>query len=190
MKDSFPKFNLENIFRAKFHSLKHQEIVESFENLNMKPDERKSLGVDARLAIDLRVGISFSVQNTSKLARYISKNKNSVDLITYGPCQFPTFWFWYERLQEIKNFKLENFWTPVLYIEVDNQRVELNYKEEKLTSLSEAKEVIKEIINKNSLKVVKVTEQQHKLYKPKPMNTNDLIRMASNCLGFPAVKTK
>ena len=51
----------------------------------MKLDEKRSLGVYARMTIDLRVGISYSVLNNSKLSKYVTKDKNSKDLITYGP---------------------------------------------------------------------------------------------------------
>ena len=75
----------------------------------MKPDKQRSLGVYARMAIDLRVGISYSVLNNSKLSKYVTKDKNSKDLITYGPWHFPTFWFWYERMKEIRNFKPKEY---------------------------------------------------------------------------------
>ena len=59
----------------------------------MKVDESKSLGVYARMLIDLKLGVSYSALNTSQFARFFPKDSRAKTPVSYGPCQFPTFWF-------------------------------------------------------------------------------------------------
>ena len=93
-------------------------------------------------------------------------------------------------MKEIMNFKPKEYWVSILEVLVEEKSIELMYENEEFSSKSEAKEILIAIKDQKSLKVVKISEQKHTIYKPKPMNTNDLIRMASNLFGFSSDKTK
>ena len=139
IKNCISGFPLENIFRAEFFSLSHKDIWKSYMNLKMKIDESKSSGVYARMEIDLRVGVSYSELIRSRLSRLFNKYNEKGDWVSYGPWQFPTLWFCYERMKEIEQFESEDYWTPVVEILFAEQKIHLNYKDWKMESEVEAK---------------------------------------------------
>ena len=190
IKNNIERFPLENIFRAEFFSLNHQQILKSYENLRMKVDESKSLGVYARMIIDLRLGLSYSTLNTNRLAEFFPNENKAKSPVSYGPCQFPTFWFWYERMCEIRDFKPRKYWSPVIQIVVNKQEIELTYEDNEMESKDEAIEILTAIKNEKFVEVVQIESLECILKKPKPMNTNDLLIMAARKYGFDSNKTR
>ena len=150
IKNCIKGFPLENIFRAEFFSLRHHQIQESFRSLKMKIDESKSLGVYARMQIDLRLGLSYSTLNSNRLARFFPEDNKikAKSPVSYGPCQFPTFWFWYERMRKIRDFKPREYWSPVIQIVVAEQNVQLTYENNEMSSEIEAKKILTAIKDK------------------------------------------
>ena len=142
------------------------------------------------MEIDLRVGISFSELISSKLSELFNPYYEKGDTVSYGPWQFPTFWFCYERMQEIKDFESEVYWIPTVEILYDEQIIQLKYTNSKIESEVEAKQKLLAIKNEDYIKVIDRSEHNKIIKKPEPINTNDLIRMASTKYGFPSDKTK
>jgi DNA topoisomerase-3 len=95
------------ISRARFSSLTRGEITHAVHNLT-NIDMGAVHAVDARSEIDLRAGAAFSRLQTFWLTRYFNQLKDEV--ITYGPCQFPTLGFVIERYLQIENHIAESFW--------------------------------------------------------------------------------
>lgn len=90
-------------------------------------DRAQADAVDARIVLDLRLGVAFTrMQSLILQARFqelgkqiISYGKPSVTLLvlnihggTYalGPCQFPTLGFVVSRYEQVQSFSPENFW--------------------------------------------------------------------------------
>ena len=72
------------------------------------PNQRDSDAVDARQEIDLRIGAAF----TRLLSlRYQRKLEGIENMISFGPCQFPTLGFVVERFIRVQNFEEEPFWS-------------------------------------------------------------------------------
>ena len=65
--------------------------------------------VDARQEIDLRIGAAFTRFQTLRIQNKF--DKISTQVISYGPCQFPTLGFVVERHLKIQAFVPSDFWS-------------------------------------------------------------------------------
>ena len=74
----------------------------------VQPNPLVSEAVDVRRELDLRIGAAFTRFQTMRLkVRFPSL---ADQLISYGPCQFPTIGFVVERYKAIERFITEPFW--------------------------------------------------------------------------------
>lgn len=71
--------------------------------------QNMSDAVDARQEIDLRIGAAFTRFQTLRIQNKFDKISNQV--ISYGPCQFPTLGFVVERYLRIQAFVPSDFWS-------------------------------------------------------------------------------
>jgi DNA topoisomerase-3 len=70
---------------------------------------RQANAVDARQALDLRIGAAFTRMQTLALqARFAQLFEGKV--VSYGPCQFPTLGFVVTRYEQVQSFVSERFW--------------------------------------------------------------------------------
>jgi DNA topoisomerase-3 len=76
--------------------------------------------VRVRQEIDLRIGASFTRFQTLNF-RNILLGYTSSQILSYGPCQFPTLGFIVDRYKQIRDFVPEKFWT-----------INLKYQKERL----------------------------------------------------------
>lgn len=97
-----------DIFRAKFSALIPRDIFRTLDHPE-RPNKNMSDAVDARQEIDLRLGAAFTRFQTMRLQGKFDALKENV--ISYGPCQFPTLGFVVERYLKIQNFVPEDFWS-------------------------------------------------------------------------------
>jgi DNA topoisomerase-3 len=97
-----------DIYRAKFSALIPRDIFRTLQQPE-RPNKHMSDAVDARQEIDLRLGAAFTRFQTMRLQGKFDALKDNV--ISYGPCQFPTLGFVVERHLKIQNFVPEDFWT-------------------------------------------------------------------------------
>ena len=118
------------VFRARFSALSYQDVSRALMNLQ-RPDERASIAVDARMELDLRLGAAFTRFNTlcAKRNRILGlldggenggerrergrgrgvNDKENKNIISYGPCQFPTLGFIVQRKWDVDAHVPENF---------------------------------------------------------------------------------
>lgn len=102
-----------DVRRARFSALIADQIIRAYETAG-QPDKRLADAVDARQEIDLRLGSAFTRMQTMTLQRLYK-----VDLVSYGPCQFPTLRFVVDRWKQREEFKSEPFWyLDMTYAEV------------------------------------------------------------------------
>ena len=101
-----PKITEAKIYRGRFSALIATQIeraVFNMERLNQKEVEAS----DARQELDLREGCVFTRFQSIFLRKHFPQ---IVNVVSYGPCQFPTLGFIVERYEEILNFKKEKYW--------------------------------------------------------------------------------
>lgn len=67
----------------------------------------QAYAVEARILLDLRIGAAFTRMQTRTLQQRFHQLK---DVISYGPCQFPTLGFVVSRYKQVKAFQPEAFW--------------------------------------------------------------------------------
>lgn len=77
----------------------------------------QAAAVEARMTLDLRVGAAFTRLQTMALQSRIPQLQN---LISYGPCQFPTLGFVVDQYERVRDFVSEPFWA--IEVTYDNPR--------------------------------------------------------------------
>ena len=97
-----------DIYRAKFSALIPRDIFRTLQHPE-RPNKHMSDAVDARQEIDLRLGAAFTRFQTMRLQGKFDALRDNV--ISYGPCQFPTLGFVVERYLTIQSFVAEEYWT-------------------------------------------------------------------------------
>ncbi|CAF3428453.1 unnamed protein product [Rotaria sp. Silwood2] len=112
-----PSKNGLKIYRARFSEITYESAVRALSNL-IQPDERISAAVDVRQELDLRIGAAFTRFQTLRLHRLFGFD--SKQIISYGPCQFPTLGFIVERYLQRENFIREPFWKITVEHQTDN----------------------------------------------------------------------
>lgn len=106
-----------DIFRARFSALMERDIFRAM-NYPERPNPHMNDAVMARQEIDLRIGAAFTRFQSLHLR---GKYGNSVpNVISYGPCQFPTLGFVFEQFDKIQRFRPENFWYITLELETND----------------------------------------------------------------------
>jgi DNA topoisomerase-3 len=168
------------IKRARFSALTQKDVRNSLDNLE-EPDENIANGVDIRMRIDLLLGATFTRLQTLKFRDIFLTGKSGI--LSYGPCQFPTLNFIVERADKVGSFIPENFYTLELKVNKDKAEVKFNWNRNRLfdrdvvTTLQE-----KAIEGGKKATVVKVMTQQVNRFRPVPLNTVELQKLASKKL--------
>ncbi len=95
--------------RARFSALTHADLTRACNQL-VDIHRGESDAVDARAELDLRSGAAFTRFQTI-LLRDSCALPEGQDVISYGPCQFPTLGFIVDRWLSIKAFEPQDFWS-------------------------------------------------------------------------------
>lgn len=104
------------IYRARFSTVLPQEIQTALHSLG-RLNLHWVAAVETRSELDLRVGAAFTRFQTLRLKR---KFEGMDQVLSYGPCQFPTLGFVVERWARIETFVPETFWYIELSLRVNN----------------------------------------------------------------------
>ncbi|KAK9732423.1 Toprim domain [Popillia japonica] len=169
-------------YRAKFSAITEKDIKHAFNNL-VHPNENEARSVDARQELDLRIGCAFTRFQT----KFFQGKYGDLDasLISYGPCQTPTLGFCVQRHDSIQTFKSEPYWVVQVTVKnkdgidavLDWERVRCFDKEIANLFLQRVKEC-------SQAKVVNITNKEKYKGRPLPLNTVELMRVASSGLGM------
>jgi DNA topoisomerase IA len=175
------------IFRAKFKTLLIKDIQETFENLIWKPNEYKSLSYDAINTLDLKIQSSFSKLLTSKLFERFPAIEKTWPSISYNQCQAIALAMIAEREQRMKKFVPQQYFKINILIKqgkVGFKTHELRWKRDHVFSKSWALTIFDEIKSERKAIVSAVDQKLEQISRPLPLNTNKLMKVASENFGI------
>lgn len=175
------------VFRAKFSEITPNSIRRACETLT-EPDVNVSDAVDVRQELDLRIGASFTRFQTLRLQKIFPESLAN-QLISYGSCQFPTLGFVVERFKAIQAFIPETFFKIKVIHEYEEDIVEFSWKRNRLFSHT-ACLVLYQICMENPMATVtSVTSKPKSKWRPLPLDTVELEKLASRKLRINAKET-
>jgi DNA topoisomerase-3 len=100
-------------FREHCFAVLHRDLMQALEAL-VPLNQNYCDAVDARMEIDLRIGSAFTRFQTLRLRDKFSELTRAADgkqnVLSYGPCQFPTLGFVVDRYLRRQGFMNERFW--------------------------------------------------------------------------------
>lgn len=173
------------VMRAKFSEITSRAMNIAIRNL-VDPDENVSKAVDIRKELDLRFGAIFTRFQTQLL-----RNSGCMEsgVVSYGPCQFPTMGFIINRYIEIIRFVPQPFWSIAVSHKKDNIALSFNWKRRRLFEEHACLAFYSKIMECPKARVTSVVGKHKSNWRPEPMYTTSMEKLASNKLRFPAKKT-
>ena len=186
-----------NILRAHFSALTERDIVKAVNTLQY-PNKNLSDAVDIRQQIDLIIGASFTRLQTLTFRNifYANRNNNNNDqkqVISYGPCQFPTLNFIVERTEKIRNFKPEEFYYIELkvkkYADSKDIEVEFSWKRNRLFDKLVCLTLYEKVMDSQGGKITNVRSNPKTRLRPLPLNTVEMQKLISKKLRINSHET-
>lgn len=175
------------VLRAKFSEITGRAMGIAINNL-VEPDENISKAVDIRRELDLRFGAIFTRFQSLLLqgAGYVPPASSQGRVISYGPCQFPTMGFVIYRYLQILRFVPQSFWSIAVNDKRDNISVSFNWKRHRLFDEHTCLAFYSKIMEVPKARVTNVTGKQKTNWRPEPMYTTSMEKLASNKLRISA----
>ncbi|KAI2624030.1 DNA topoisomerase [Hypomontagnella submonticulosa] len=178
-----------DIKRAKFSNIERAHILNAARNL-ISLDQKQVNAVASRIELDLRIGYAFT--------RFLTTNLRTLGgpleklILSYGSCQFPTLGFVVDRYFKVRNFKPEPFWSIKVMHKREGIDVNFNWSRHRLFDRASVVILYERCLAAKIAKVVKVQEKPTKKWKPLPLTTVELQKMATRFLrmtGQQAMET-
>ncbi|KXX73979.1 DNA topoisomerase 3 [Madurella mycetomatis] len=165
--------------RARFSNVERAHILSAARRL-VALDDKQVDAVAARIELDLRIGYAFTRFLTLNL-RTLGGPMSQLTL-SYGSCQFPTLGFVVDRYFRVKNFVPEPFWGIKVMHERDDIKVNFNWSRHRLFDRMAVVIIYERCLSAKTAKVTKVQEKPTKKWKPLPLTTVELQKMATRFL--------
>ncbi|CAD6503171.1 BgTH12-02839 [Blumeria graminis f. sp. triticale] len=173
------------ILRARFSNIEKAHVISAAKNPT-RLDDRQVDAVAARIEVDLRIGLAFTRYLTLTLRPICGALSKTLDgknrVISYGSCQFPTLGFVVDRYFRVKNFTPEPFWGIKVTHRRDNVDVVFNWKRVRLFDRVAVVILFERCLEAKIAEVIKVQEKPTSKWKPLPLTTVELQKMASRLL--------
>ncbi|XP_055344798.1 DNA topoisomerase 3-alpha-like [Paramacrobiotus metropolitanus] len=157
-----------------------------------RPDERISRAVECRSELDLRIGAAFTRILTMRFRERFGAFLGAKKLLSYGSCQFPTLGFVVERYREIQRFIREDFWRLcVLHTFTSPEPLPVEFLWQRVRLFDEpACQVLLDMCRASPrARVVNVTQTPRSKWRPLPLDTVQLEKLASRLLKITAKQT-
>ncbi|CAH0579356.1 unnamed protein product [Chrysodeixis includens] len=175
------------IFRAKFSEITSVSVWRALQNLE-QPNKNISDAVDVRQELDLRIGAAFTRFQTLRLQKVFPR-KLAESLVSYGSCQFPTLGFVVERYRAVENFVAEPFWKIRVNHTMNNLSVDFAWERIRLFD-RDACQVLHDVcLESPQAKVCEVKTKPKSKWRPLPLDTVELEKLASRKLKINAKET-
>ncbi|KAI1126665.1 DNA topoisomerase [Nemania abortiva] len=178
-----------DIKRAKFSNIERAHIINASKNL-INLDHKQVNAVASRIELDLRIGYAFTRFLTNSLRTLGGPFQNL--LLSYGSCQFPTLGFVVDRYFRVRNFKPEPFWSIKVMHKREGIDVNFSWARHRLFDRASVIILYERCLTAKKAKVTKVQEKPTKKWKPLPLTTVELQKMATRFLhmtGQQAMET-
>uniref|UniRef100_A0A669QA73 DNA topoisomerase n=1 Tax=Phasianus colchicus TaxID=9054 RepID=A0A669QA73_PHACC len=175
------------VFRARFSEITLHAVRRACENLT-QPDQKTSDAVEVRQELDLRIGAAFTRFQTLRL-RKIFPDILADQLISYGSCQFPTLGFVVERFKAIQAFVPEAFYKIKVTHDHEDGNVVFNWKRNRLFNHTACLVLYHMCMEDPVATVVEVGSKPKSKWRPLPLDTVELEKLASRKLKINAKET-
>ncbi|XP_073996996.1 topoisomerase 3-alpha isoform X2 [Rhodnius prolixus] len=167
-----------DIYRAIFSEITGPSIKRAVQNLS-RPNKNISNAVEVRQELDLRIGASFTRFQTLRLQKVFPVLADH--LLSYGSCQFPTLGFVVERYLEREKFIAEPFWRIK-----DETTVAFRWSRDKLFDEAICIALLDRCKENPLAKILKVEGKPKSKWRPLPLDTTEMEKMASRKLRITA----
>lgn len=173
----------------------YRHILNAARNLR-DLDQRQVDAVSARIDLDLRTGAAFTRFLTNSLRPmggpiaqalisygmcYRLLNERNLTVML-GSCQFPTLGFVVDRYFKVQNFVPEKFWSIKVTHKKDGLGVNFNWNRNRIFDRAAVTTLFERCLAAKTAKVTKVQEKPTKKWKPLPLTTVELQKMATRFL--------
>src|SRR5213594_2250018 len=170
--------------RMKFSTMTEKELQSAYKTLSPYLDIPLVEAGRARHELDWLYGINLS----RLLTESALKQNRGYSTLSTGRVQGPTLKFVVDREEEIQCFTPTPFWTIDATIAQDGQTYTLEYEEEKLSTLAEAKLIVEDC--KNSILDVESAESRNTQQSPPyPFDLSGLQSEAYRHFGYTPART-
>ncbi|KAF8134539.1 DNA topoisomerase [Boletus edulis] len=177
--------------RARFSAIIPQQIHRAAQQ-PVDLDLAQSDAVQARIFLDLRIGAAFTRMQTLALQNRLPQFREKREVVSYGPCQFPTLGFVVQRYNQVKAFTPEDFWYILLSLnrQIDRKenKVDFTWRRGHLFEVEVVNEIYDDITEHPRARVTKVTQKNTKKWKPLPLTTVELQKAGSRLLKLAPKK--
>ncbi|KAH9892651.1 prokaryotic type I DNA topoisomerase [Cubamyces lactineus] len=172
-----------SVKRARFSAIIAQQIHHAAQH-PVQLDMAQANAVEARILLDLRIGSAFTRFQTLNLQNRYDVLK---EVVSYGPCQFPTLGFVVARYNKVKNFRPEPFWYIHLSLtsqddDAGGEETVFTWKRGNLFNFTAALGLYEAALTHPLARVTKVSAKDTKKWKPLPLTTVDLQKAGSRLL--------
>ncbi|KAF8843023.1 prokaryotic type I DNA topoisomerase [Paxillus ammoniavirescens] len=177
--------------RARFSAIIPQQIHRAAQH-PVDLDLAQAAAVEARIMLDLRIGAAFTRMQTLTLQNRLPQFREKREVVSYGPCQFPTLGFVVQRYNQVKAFTPEDFWYILLSlnrgINGEEKKVDFTWRRGHLFEADVVTEIYEDILENPRARVTKVTRKNTKKFKPLPLTTVELQKAGSRLLKLAPKK--
>lgn len=189
LSQSHGEFAPENIYRAHFSALTEPEITGAFHNLK-RPDKNWAQAVDARQELDLKIGCTFTRLMTRTFLKHATAKFRLKDqtCLSYGPCQTPTLWFCVQRHHEIQDFQRQEFYKPMVLIDMQGWPLELEWVKKHTFDHAQCQAIEQKMRATRRATFKELRSTQKTVRRPVGLNTVQLLKAASTGLGMSPVQ--
>ncbi|XP_053654967.1 DNA topoisomerase 3-alpha isoform X2 [Cherax quadricarinatus] len=173
--------------RAKFSEITFMSVQRALHNL-ATPDKLQSDAVDVRSELDLRIGAAFTRFQTLRLQK-VFPQALAETLISYGSCQFPTLGFVVERYKAIQQFIPEQFWKIKVTHAGEEGVIEFSWRRVRLFDQAVCTVLFEMCEDNPQARVTKVITKNKSKWRPLPLDTVELEKLASRRFHISAKET-
>ncbi|KAF9467413.1 prokaryotic type I DNA topoisomerase, partial [Collybia nuda] len=178
--------------RARFSAIIAQQIHHAAQH-PVELDRAQADAVEARIILDLKVGAAFTRMQTQILQARFGQLAEGKNIVSYGPCQFPTLGFVVQKWNLVKSFVSEPFWYIYLSLTRDTssqgeEETVFTWRRGHLFDEDVAVSIYSHVLSNPTAHVTKVVTKETKKWKPLPLTTVELQKAGSRLLKLAPKK--